>query len=81
MNNYEMFQNSVKMALPHMQSSYTTRKNIYEAAMVTRRTRENDFRQQWDKNADYFNRENVTANVKKTWESNTYFKNRYACIL
>ena len=68
------------MALPHLPSTYTTRKNIYEAAMVNRRTKENDFREKWDHHADYFNRENVAANVKKTWESNTYFQHRFVHI-
>ncbi|ELT99014.1 hypothetical protein CAPTEDRAFT_208507 [Capitella teleta] len=62
------------MALPHLPTSYTTRKNIYEAALVTRRMKEVDFREKWDKNAQYFHRENVTAEVKKSWESNSFFQ-------
>lgn len=66
------------MALPTLPTSYTTRKNIYEAALVNRRTKETDFREKWQKNANYFDRENLTARVKNGWESNSFFQHRLA---
>ncbi|KAK2150371.1 hypothetical protein LSH36_408g00020 [Paralvinella palmiformis] len=63
------------MALPHMPSYYTTRKNIYEAAIVRQRTREHDFREKWGNVASYFHKENVTAVKKKNWESGASFQN------
>ena len=66
-----------RMALPHMPSYYTTRKNIYEAAIVRRRTKEHDFREKWSNVADYFHKENVSAAKKKNWESDTSFQMRF----
>ena len=65
------------MALPSLPTSYTTRKNIYEAAIVHRRTHENDFRQNWSNAADYFMREDLAAGQKNRWESNACFQSRY----
>lgn len=62
------------MALPHLPSAYTARRNIYEEAMVTRRNRESDFRERWGHNADYFHRNNVAASKKQAWESNASFQ-------
>ena len=57
------------MALPHLPTAYTTRKNVYEAAIVNRRTHENDFREKWSQNASYFHTNNVAAAKKNAWES------------
>ena len=64
------------MALPHMPTTYTTRKNIYEAAIVRRRTHENDFRNQWDNTASYFNRSGIGATKQTAWESEKSYNNR-----
>lgn len=65
------------MALPHLPATYTTRKNIYEAAIVNRRTHECDFREQWTKNATYFHDNNIAATKKHAWESNQSYHTRY----
>ena len=64
------------MALPTLPTTYTTRRNIYEAAMVNRRTKNSDFYSKWDNTATYFNKENVEANKKSVWESNASFQSR-----
>ncbi len=63
------------MALPHLPAYFTTRKNVYEAAMVNRRTRETDFREKWQDVSSYFHKNNVAANKKKAWESDECFQN------
>ncbi|CAH1801077.1 unnamed protein product [Owenia fusiformis] len=63
------------MALPHMPTSYTTRKNIYEAAIVRRRNHDNDFHEKWSKHASYFNQSNVEATKQTAWQSNESFHN------
>ena len=63
------------MALPHLTTAGTTRKNIYEMAIVRGRNRENDFRENWKSNAAYFQKNNVVATKKKTWESESSFQN------
>lgn len=62
------------MALPHMPAYWTTRKNIYEAAIVQRRTKEEDFRHKWTDTANYFHTNDVAANKKKAWESEQSFR-------
>ena len=64
------------MALPHL-NIYTTRRNIYEAAIVHRRNHDNDFRERWAKTANYFNTNNVEADQKAAWESKKSFNSRY----
>ena len=66
------------MALPHLKPAiYTTRKNIYEAAIVNRRNHENDFREKWNDTAKYFHTEDVKATKQKAWESDQSFNSRY----
>ncbi len=66
-----------RMALPHLSArTYATRKNIYEAAIVHRRNHENNYREQWDNNAKYFNSYNVLASKQNAWESDLSFQHR-----
>ena len=65
------------MALPHLPTAYTTRKNIYEAAIVNRRTHENDFREKWSHHAQYFQTNNIAATKKHAWESVESYNARY----
>ena len=62
------------MALPSLPTTYTTRKNIYEAAIVQRRTHERDFRDHWSNAANYFKEGDLVAEKKKQWESNKSFQ-------
>ena len=64
------------MALPHLPTTYTTSKNIYEKSIVDRRNRENEFRQKWLQNATFFQQANLTAAKIKTWESDISFNDR-----
>ena len=64
------------MALPHLPTTYTTRKNIYETAIVQRRNKENDFITKWTDNANYFHKSNITVNKQKNWESSACFNGR-----
>ena len=66
----------VVMALPHLPTTYTTSKNIYERSIVDRRNRENEFRQKWLQNATFFKQADLTAAKKKTWESDVSFNDR-----
>ena len=45
--------------------------------MVSRRNKENDFREKWNHNAEYFRQNNVAADKKRNWESNTSFQSRF----
>ena len=63
----------ISMALPTLPSTYNTRRNVFEAAMIHRRTKDNDFFNKWNKTANYFQKENVEANKKAAWESNNHF--------
>ena len=63
-----------QMALPSLPTTYTTRKNIYEAAIVHRRTHENDFRGHWSHASNYFKSGDLVAEQKKRWESNKSFQ-------
>ena len=64
------------MALPNLPTSYTTRKNIYEAAIVRRRTKEDDFHEKWDSAAKYFQREDVNVTKQNFWTSDQSFNER-----
>ena len=64
------------MALPHLPTSHTTRKNLYEAAIVNRRIRETDLRQKWSSHADYFHRADVAMTKHRAWESEASFEAR-----
>ncbi|KAI0240574.1 Trichoplein keratin filament-binding protein [Lamellibrachia satsuma] len=61
------------MALPHLPTTYTTSKNIYERSIVDKRNRENEFRQTWLQNATFFQQADLTAAKKRTWESDISF--------
>ncbi|XP_050408126.1 trichoplein keratin filament-binding protein [Patella vulgata] len=63
------------MALPTMPCYWTTRKNIYEKAILQRRNHEEDFRQKWTDTADYFSKNNVNASKQETWTSDRSFQN------
>lgn len=66
------------MALPHLTPSvYTTRKNIYEAAIVHRRVKEDGFRDTWNTHSKYFADENVKATKQRAWESDLSFNHRF----
>lgn len=67
------------MALPHMPSLYTTRKNIYEQAIVRRRTHENDMRDSWQGTARYFNTAEIHSSKDATWTSKATFDSR--CVV
>lgn len=67
------------MALPHMPSIYTTRKNIYEAAIVRRRTQEDDVRDSWQDTARYFHNAEIASSKDATWTSKATFESRYCC--
>lgn len=64
------------MALPHMPSIYTTRKNIYEAAIVRRRTQEDDVRDSWQDTARYFHNAEIASSKDATWTSKATFDSR-----
>ncbi|KAF6025751.1 TCHP [Bugula neritina] len=62
------------MALPNMPSIYTTRKNIYEAAIVRRRTQENDLRDSWQDTARYFSNAEIHSSKDANWTSKATFQ-------
>lgn len=64
------------MALPHLQPFHTARKNVYETAIVSKRTREKDLRDRWSTNADYFNKQHNSTVKKNMWESPEYMETR-----
>jgi hypothetical protein len=66
------------MALPHLAPLYSSRsKNIFESTIVSRRNKENDFRELWNQNSDYFAKNNTAANKKAAWESQKSFQCRF----
>lgn len=71
---------AVEMALPHMPSAYTTRKNIYEAAIVRRRTQEDDLRESWQDTARYFNTAELRSSKDANWTSKATFESRLVVI-
>ena len=62
------------MSLRHLPTNYTTRKNIYEAAIVRRRNHDIDFRDAWQKNAKYFNKYDVHTTKQEAWQSKQSFQ-------
>jgi len=66
----------IAMALPHMPSIYTTRKNIYEAAIVRRRTQEDDFHDKWADSARYYNSTDIKSSKDADWSSKKTFESR-----
>lgn len=66
------------MALPHMYSARA--KNIFESAIVSRRNKENDFRDRWRETSNYFATNNTAADKKAAWESQKSFQSRFAFV-
>lgn len=57
------------MALPTMPRYWTSRKNIYEQAIIKQRNHQNDFHERWSKDAEYWNKSNVATHKQNAWES------------
>ncbi|XP_060076042.1 trichoplein keratin filament-binding protein-like [Ylistrum balloti] len=57
------------MALPTMPRYWTSRKNVYEQAIIKQRNHQSDFHERWSKDAEYWNRSNVATNKQNSWES------------
>jgi hypothetical protein len=53
--------------------------SVIESNMVTRRNKENDFREKWDHTSSYFAKNNTAANKIASWESRKSFQSR--CVL
>lgn len=64
------------MALPHMSTRLTTSKNMYEAAIVRHRNKEDYFRDLWSDRAKSFHSAAVDVEKKKSWESEKSFNAR-----
>ena len=65
------------MALPHMQPTYSARgRNFLESQIITRRNKENDFREMWSHTSDFFARKSTEADKKAAWESKKSFESR-----
>lgn len=65
------------MALPTVPHYWTTRKNVYEQAIVRQRNHLDDFRNKWGNTADYWQKSNIDINKKKHWESDDSMRSRY----
>ena len=65
------------MALPTTPKYWTSRKNIYEQAIVRQRNQDFDFRQQWRETSDYFKKENVIATKQQAWSSGQSYQNKW----
>ncbi|XP_013379463.1 trichoplein keratin filament-binding protein [Lingula anatina] len=61
------------MALPNMPSLWTSRKNVYEAAIVRRRNQEDDFREKWQDTSRYFHDTEIGAVKQTAWTSEDSF--------
>ncbi|GFS01335.1 trichoplein keratin filament-binding protein-like [Elysia marginata] len=64
------------MALPTMRGYWSSRKNIYEQAIVSQRNREDDFRNKWSDTASYFKKSDVRAAKQNAWSSTQAFQDR-----
>jgi len=65
------------MALPHLQPTFSARpRDFLESQIVTRRNRENNFREMWSNTSDYFSKKNTEADKKSKWESDKSFESR-----
>ncbi|XP_064620482.1 trichoplein keratin filament-binding protein-like [Lineus longissimus] len=62
------------MALPHMPTTYTTRKNPHEAIIIRRRNQDEMFRDSWSKTVSYFHDQDIKASKENFWTSNKSFK-------
>ena len=65
------------MALPTMNGFWSSRKNVYEQAIVHHRNREDDFRSQWKNTSNYFKTSNVRAAKQQAWSSTEAFQNKW----
>ncbi|XP_048753198.1 trichoplein keratin filament-binding protein-like isoform X2 [Ostrea edulis] len=65
------------MALPSMPHYWTTRRNVYEQAIVRNRNHDDHLRERWGHTADYFQRSNIAATKQTEWESEKSLKSRY----
>ncbi|OWF44309.1 Trichoplein keratin filament-binding protein [Mizuhopecten yessoensis] len=57
------------MALPTMPRYWTSRKNIYEQAILKQRNHQSDFHERWSRDADYWNKSSIATNKQNAWES------------
>ncbi|XP_005108740.1 trichoplein keratin filament-binding protein [Aplysia californica] len=64
------------MALPTMSGYWSSRKNMYEQAIVRHRNHEDDFRSQWQNTAKYFKTSDVRAAKQQAWSSTDAFQNK-----
>ncbi|XP_013068302.2 trichoplein keratin filament-binding protein-like [Biomphalaria glabrata] len=55
------------MALPTMRGYWSSRKNMYESAIVRQRNHEDDFRNKWSDTANYFKSSDVWAAKQNAW--------------
>ncbi|XP_059146310.1 trichoplein keratin filament-binding protein-like [Physella acuta] len=62
------------MALPTMQGYWSSRKNMYEQAIVRHRNHEDNFRNQWTHTANYFKNSDVWAAKQNSWSSSQGFQ-------
>ncbi|BFZ05393.1 hypothetical protein BsWGS_08432 [Bradybaena similaris] len=62
------------MALPTMSGYWSSRKNMYEQAIVRHREHENEFRNQWSETANYFKKSEVWAAKQNAWSSSGVFQ-------
>lgn len=66
------------MALPTMNGYWSSRKNIYEQAIVRHRDHEDDFRSKWGDTARYFKNSDARAAKQQAWSSTGAFQERIA---
>lgn len=66
------------MALPTMSGYWSSRKNVYEQAIVRHRNHEDDFRSKWGDTAKYFKNSDVRAAKQQAWSSTGAFQDRIA---
>lgn len=64
------------MALPTIPCYWTTRKNLYEQAIVRRRNTDTDFRERWSNTANYFHKNDVEMTKQRAWESEESLQGR-----
>ncbi|XP_061166307.1 trichoplein keratin filament-binding protein-like [Saccostrea echinata] len=62
------------MALPSMPHYWTTRRNVYEQAIVRHRNHDDHLRERWSNTANYFQRSNIAATKQSAWESEKSLK-------
>lgn len=65
------------MALPSMPHYWTTRRNVYEQAIVKTRNHDDHLRERWSNTANYFKKSNIAACKQSEWESERSLRSRY----